>query len=586
MLASLTLIVNLVSMTSALWMAFYLFARGFPNRVTMRACLALLALSVFFLGTYNSFFIQNPDATQWRALLLIIGFASWYSATFQLLSLRNQGKFRKKGIGIYALCLTAAFLILTAKSDLFRGVKDVLYGVYAGSGFIFAFYGFVKIAALLGAIFNLWVEEKSRFKEQGKYFLFDSLLLPLTFVYVILAFMIPEPPAPRIIGDALVFCGIILMGASVARNQSLIKRRATLYDFPVTGLTMLGVVALCLWVGYSLGAPIAAFGYIAAFVVAALSIYDLSREFLERARLRAEGDFRKQLYLIENKKSNDENFQTLPRLQEGLQAALKTLSANAGLIAVRRDEKMVVTASQNALSIGAEISAEFAADEDVSRADGRIPNIVWVSCVYEGQTQIALVGIGEPSAKLDYSAGDLELFAEFANRVGTMISIANLQPQANAQIRQLADESKSLATEMNSVVDEMLEALASNPKAEFIKTVEDGLRKFSDALALAQSPLADFIGAADKSRFERGKQTQRILREAIESLRPSGTRPEEALPRAWYNYAVLHDAYVKDVPNREIMARLYISEGTFNRTRRDAVRDVARWLAERSRTGG
>jgi hypothetical protein len=32
--------------------------------------------------------------------------------------------------------------------------------------------------------------------------------------------------------------------------------------------------------------------------------------------------------------------------------------------------------------------------------------------------------------------------------------------------------------------------------------------------------------------------------------------------------------------NREIMSRLYISEGTFNRTRRAAIRSVARMLEE------
>jgi DNA-binding CsgD family transcriptional regulator len=45
---------------------------------------------------------------------------------------------------------------------------------------------------------------------------------------------------------------------------------------------------------------------------------------------------------------------------------------------------------------------------------------------------------------------------------------------------------------------------------------------------------------------------------------------------------VLHDAYVEGVPNREIMARLYISEGTFNRTRRNAIRGLARLLAEKN----
>jgi hypothetical protein len=66
-------------------------------------------------------------------------------------------------------------------------------------------------------------------------------------------------------------------------------------------------------------------------------------------------------------------------------------------------------------------------------------------------------------------------------------------------------------------------------------------------------------------------------------LKPDEKRPPEPLPREWYNYAVLHDAYVEDVPNREIMARMYVSEGTFNRSRRNALRGVARFLLEKGK---
>ena len=64
-------------------------------------------------------------------------------------------------------------------------------------------------------------------------------------------------------------------------------------------------------------------------------------------------------------------------------------------------------------------------------------------------------------------------------------------------------------------------------------------------------------------------------------LRPEKLRPPGELPREWYSYVVLHDAYIEGAPNRDIMARLYISEGTFNRTRRKALRGVARLLLEK-----
>jgi hypothetical protein len=51
-------------------------------------------------------------------------------------------------------------------------------------------------------------------------------------------------------------------------------------------------------------------------------------------------------------------------------------------------------------------------------------------------------------------------------------------------------------------------------------------------------------------------------------------------PRDWYSYLILKDAYIEEVSNREIMMRLYISEGTLNRTRRGAVRSLARAMGE------
>jgi hypothetical protein len=68
---------------------------------------------------------------------------------------------------------------------------------------------------------------------------------------------------------------------------------------------------------------------------------------------------------------------------------------------------------------------------------------------------------------------------------------------------------------------------------------------------------------------------------AIEKLDPVETRiPGDPIPLEWHAYRVLHDAYVGDKPNREIMSKLYISEGTFNRTRRAAIRSIARVLGE------
>src|ERR1041385_6292247 len=121
-----TLIVDLVAMATTLWMAFYLFARGFPNGMTMRMVGVLLALSVFFFGAYNNIFEQVPGTAAVRAILLVICLAGWYSITYRVMSEINQRRFRWGERGLYFLGVTSIVLLL--QSDAFIGEQgNALY---------------------------------------------------------------------------------------------------------------------------------------------------------------------------------------------------------------------------------------------------------------------------------------------------------------------------------------------------------------------------------------------------------------------------------------------------------------------------
>jgi DNA-binding Lrp family transcriptional regulator len=134
---------------------------------------------------------------------------------------------------------------------------------------------------------------------------------------------------------------------------------------------------------------------------------------------------------------------------------------------------------------------------------------------------------------------------------------------------------------MQSAAERVAERLSEDVDADILKQVEDALRHYADVVYLAQSPLAERLNLSERPRAERGWLLQRHLQEAVKSLRPEGERPPEPIRREWYHYVILHDAYLKGVPNREVMARLYVSEGTFHRARRQAIRGAARWLTEK-----
>lgn len=170
-----------------------------------------------------------------------------------------------------------------------------------------------------------------------------------------------------------------------------------------------------------------------------------------------------------------------------------------------------------------------------------------------------------------------DLFTEFVDHVRAAVWIGTPHPHMDEPILQRMEKSQTQTVEIVATL------CPNAPEAWFIKLVEDCLRKYPDSITLGESPLVGYVGVQGESQVTRGRQLQQLLHDAIESLRPTENRPMGAFPRAWFNYVVLHDAYVVGLRNRDVMARLYISEGTFNRTRRNAVRGVAMWLIEGKR---
>src|SRR6185503_9051605 len=110
------------------------------------------------------------------------------------------------------------------------------------------------------------------------------------------------------------------------------------------------------------------------------------------------------------------------------------------------------------------------------------------------------------------------------------------------------------------------------------RSVEEALRNLYDYAYLSDSTLAELKrvqmagSELGNTHLDRGKLVYQTILEALEKLRPPGDLPREPIPRQWYPYLILYNAYLENKPNNEIMSRLYISEGTFNRTRRAAIR--------------
>ena len=573
-----TLLVNMIAMAITLWGAFYLFARGYPSSIPLRAAIVLFLLSIFFLGTYNNLFGQVTGTASIRAVILIAGLVTWYSLTLRLMSQPSRARLRWMEIGIYLLSAVTAVSLLAMPDSFLEEHVNALNITHLRPGFNYVLYGIFQIVIVFGILYNLLAYERIGLTKQGKYFLAASIFPALGILSGIIGLAI-LPEFPRIVRDLLILTGVILLGVSVARHQTMIERRLTIQDLPVSLLTILALAGLYAFFALRWGIPMERIGVIVAFVILTHSVYDLAREFLERLRIRRESTFRRQLRRLENQASGEQALQA--RLQEGLELLCNTLQSTSGFIAIRDSREFAVAATSDSLDRNSPLPVEAVACEDISQTrDGRLRDITWLAPAFDGQIQIAVVGLGKPRAKPQYSTGDLDLLAEVAGQVGTIVSLSRRGPE---RVERSESDMQTEDTEMSSAADKMIASIATSPDPDFVKMVEDGLRHFSDYITLGQSPLADWTGIRAGSHIERGKQLQKTLAEAIDSFRPAEKRPPEPLPRVWYSYAVLHDAYVEGVPNREIMARLYISEGTFNRTRRNAIRGLARVLVEKNK---
>lgn len=130
---------------------------------------------------------------------------------------------------------------------------------------------------------------------------------------------------------------------------------------------------------------------------------------------------------------------------------------------------------------------------------------------------------------------------------------------------------------------------AAASRDNIVALTQEALRRLNNPAALgacALGPriprlLSSFSGQqgspSEITPLQRARVLREVLMACIERLKDAGgTGPTEA---AGVRYLILHDEYVVGRPNHQIMTRHSISESTFHRYRREAIRAVASELA-------
>jgi hypothetical protein len=157
-----------------------------------------------------------------------------------------------------------------------------------------------------------------------------------------------------------------------------------------------------------------------------------------------------------------------------------------------------------------------------------------------------------------------------------------LRELGNRVVRQ-PDEVSALA-DVRDTVDQMLREQATPQRTELRVLVEGALRHLNDLPSLSEHALVGALPTLvtqSSTPLERASLLRKELEQAIERLRPSGARPSPGTSAigGWLHYLVLKEAYVDGRPNKQIMQRYALSEGTFHRARRRAIDAVAADIA-------
>jgi hypothetical protein len=415
---------------------------------------------------------------------------------------------------------------------------------------------------------------------------------------------VPSVPADLALGLA-----VVIVGYQVAKFNASVEgyhlRRDLLYAaLAIASLTIAYVIFA--QVLHAIGHAYSSLTLVLIVVIAvsSLMLYDGLRAALDRLFYRQR--FRQ---LRANLRALAREAGTGQTLAERLDAILTSLCGTLGTgqacIALRMDTGYACEASVGARPLGERFPAEDVSTVEIVElprpGSAAFGSMALLAPVFSGEEQIGALVMGPKAGGREFSEEDLILLDDVTEQLAIVIETSERQEEQGAAIGALVEDFRTRERDLQRQMQELLaerhetrSVMEGVDEQAFTAMVEDGLRRLPDYSYLGEQPLAQLhlveLRAASgaegyRTHIDRGKALSGVLIDAIEKLRPEGRMPgRHAVPgREWHQYVALYDAYVLGENNREIMSRLYISEGTFNRTRRRAVRGVSKALREMER---
>jgi hypothetical protein len=629
-------LLSLAGLAASLCLGFYIVTRTPRSRLSRLAALTLWSLSLVFL--HNALIVTLPGSgvLPWLRPVTVLALAFGFHLIlllppgreperldFFLPPLRIPAKVQRwlgrlaplvarMGVPLaYSLALAlvlAGIFPLGLPSGAADGPAVFLSDRAASRLYPLSVVYLLVLGSL--ASFHLWQgwSRAPRGQKRRAYTpLFAAVLLTvLGSLYLILGVWL-QVGIPSFPGDVCVGVAALLLGYVVARHHARIEGRAIERDLVYIGLvigafTILYVLAAeLLYLG---GHVFSAVTLVLIVVVAisSLMLYDGLRTTLDRLFYRKK--FQQLRANLRSLSRESGIGQALPdRLQTMLTMLCTTLGVRRGFVAVLEDDAFVCRATIRAQPLGQTYPLALLSVADIAELPqpgvAGPEDMAFLVPIFVVDDQIGAMALGRKEDGSAYSVGDMMLLDDVADRLAVVIENTQLQEENARVISELVAEYRDREHGLQRQVQRMLAdheeeagfVLKGVDDQEFASSVEDALRHLHDYAylgehALAQLQIVDWhLKDSDEgflTHIDRGKALSEVMAQAVHKLRPDGKDPvrHSIPPREWHSYVILHDSYVLDEMNRDIMSRLYISEGTFNRTRRRAIRGVARALQE------
>lgn len=592
--------VDLIALSVALWLGVYLITRS------RRATAWLAALAAWSLVGYFLNRLVNLNFTDYGTVSLFSGWSAilvapaWYHLSTEFYP-QARGRHWLIPAGYV---IAVVFLVLMTLTDLiFRGpgAFPATTGAAAGAGPLYPVLGGFLLGYGLLALWNLGQARLTapRILQPQVAIIFWATLIAFAGAAYLVVIDLFRLPALAVIGDVLLAVAIMVLGYGVARYNALLEGRSTGRDIAYMAAVIaliVGVYVIVISLFFEAYAiPLAALVPVIMLVIISHTLYDGFRTQLDRLFYRrASADLRGSLRALARETGATDLGLTL---REALVATCADLSADRGLVALRRDETLRVIASVRAGAPGRELPP-FPLPDDAEALTvplSALPDMVAIAPLVWGGEALGFIAVGPRAG--GYSRGDIGELADVADRMAAAVHAAQESEAAAVSLTTQVETLQARDRELREQVQAMTEmSSATGPEPLSAREVEDALRHLYDFPYLGEHALAHLtvVATAAATRadgratvIDRGQALRDVLIRHIERLRPSGAEPKgdtAAGRREWHAYLILKESYIDDAPTRDTMNRLLLSEGTYNRTRRQALRGVARSLAEEEST--